>query len=220
VNPGLLLICLAAVSWGTTGATMTLLARGAGASPLLVSFIRMAVAAPCLLVAARVAEGPWRLSWRQHTFPCLAMGACMAAYQLCYFSAVPLTGVAVTALLAICSSPLMIAALAALCLGERLTARVQAALGMGVVGTGLLVLGPGGIGTISNAFLLGATLALGAGLAYAIHAAVAKASLARAAPLPLAALTFTVAALALAPVLSASAWVRPEPWARDASWPP
>lgn len=125
----------------------------------------------------------------------------MATYQVCYFSAVPLTGVAVTALLAICSSPLMIAALAALCLGERLTPRVLAALGMGVVGTGLLVVGPRGIATVSNAFLLGATLALGAGLSYAIYAVVAKASLARAAPLPLAALTFTVAALALAPVL-------------------
>lgn len=201
MNPGLLLICLAAVSWGTTGATMTLLARETGAGPLLVGFMRMAVAAPCLLLAARVAEGRWRVRWREQGLPCLALGACMATYQVCYFSAVPLTGVAVTALLAICSSPLMIAALAALCLGERLTPRVLAALGMGVVGTGLLVVGPRGIATVSNAFLLGATLALGAGLSYAIYAVVAKASLARIAPLPLAALSFTVAAVVLAPVL-------------------
>ena len=95
----------------------------------------------------------------------------------------------------------MIAALAALCLGERLTSRVLAALGMGVIGTGFLVVGPRGIATVSNAFLLGATLALGAGLSYAIYAVVAKASLARVAPLPLAALSFTVAAVVLAPVL-------------------
>jgi DME family drug/metabolite transporter len=95
----------------------------------------------------------------------------------------------------------MIAALAALCLGERLTSRVLTALGMGVIGTGLLVLGPRGIEALSDTFLLGAALALGAGLSYAIYAVVAKASLARVAPLPLAALSFTVAAVVLAPVL-------------------
>ncbi len=198
---GLLLIGLAAISWGTTGATMTLLARETSVGPLLVGFVRMAVAAPCLLLIARVADRAWRLSWRQERLGFLATGACMAAYQVFYFSAVPLTGVAVTALLAICSSPLMIAGLAALFLGERLTPKVYAALGMGVVGTALLVLGPRGIGTLGSAFLLGAALALGAGLAYALYAVVTKASLARMAPLPLAALTFTVAALALAPVL-------------------
>lgn len=201
MNLDLLLICLASIFWGTTGATMTLLAAHASAGPLLVGFVRMAVAAPCLLVAARLVEGPWRLRGRKERLACLAMGACMAAYQVCYFRAVTLTGVAVTALLAICSAPLMIAGLATLFLGERLTPKVQAALGLGVVGTGLLVVGPRGIGILGNAFLLGAALALGAGLSYAVYAVVAKASLARAAPLPLAALTFSVAALALCPVL-------------------
>lgn len=140
----------------------------------------------------------------------------MAAYQVCYFWAVTLTGVAVTALLAICSAPLIIALLAALCLGEQLSPKVYAALGMGVVGTGLLVMGPRGIGPLSPAFLLGGALALGAGLSYAIYAVVAKASLARLAPLPVAALTFTVAAVALAPVLLREPAVR-APLA--AGWP-
>jgi len=117
---------------------MTLLAREAQAGPLLVGFARMAVAAPCLLLAARFRERSWRLSGRRDALGILATGACMSAYQVFYFSAVPLTGVAVTALLAICSSPLMIAGLAALFLGERLTPKVYAALAMGVVGTGLL----------------------------------------------------------------------------------
>lgn len=198
---GLALIGLAAISWGTTGATMTLLAREASAGPLLVGFVRVAVAAPCLLLAAWIAERSWRVRWRREGLHCLALGSFMAAYQVCYFWAVTLTGVAVTALLAICSSPLMIAALASLCLGERLTPRLQAALAMGVVGTGLLVAGPTGIGAPPNTFLLGVTLALGAGLSYALYAVLAKASLARAAPLPLTGLTFTVAALVLAPIL-------------------
>src|SRR3990167_2489203 len=53
---GLLLIGLAAVSWGTTGATMTLLARDASAGPLLVGWARLAVAAPCLLLAAWISQ--------------------------------------------------------------------------------------------------------------------------------------------------------------------
>jgi DME family drug/metabolite transporter len=197
---GLALIALAAISWGTTGATMTLLARDASAGPLLVGFLRMAVAAPCLLLLARVVERSWRLSGRE-TRLVLVAGASMSAYQICYFSAVPLTGVAITALLAICSSPLMIAGLAALFLGERPTRRVYVALGMGVVGTALLVVTPSGIGTLNPAFLPGALLALGAGLSYALYAVATKATLARVPPLTLSALTFSVAALALAPVL-------------------
>jgi len=180
---------------------MTLLARDTSAGPLLVGFVRMAVAAPCLLLAARLAAAPWRLAWRRDALACLALGAFMAAYQVFYFSAVALTGIATTALLAICSSPLMITLLAVLWLGERLTLRVVAALGMGIAGTALLVARPGAIGTVGGGFLPGAALALGAGLAYALYAVGAKASLARIAPLPLAALTFTVAAVALAPTL-------------------
>ena len=42
---GLLFIGLAAISWGTTGATMTVLARDADLGPLLVGWARLAVAA-------------------------------------------------------------------------------------------------------------------------------------------------------------------------------
>src|SRR6266545_4483083 len=61
---GLLFIGLAAISWGTTGATMTVLARDAGLGPLLVGWARLAVAAPCLFIMAaaaprlRVRPGP------------------------------------------------------------------------------------------------------------------------------------------------------------------
>jgi len=42
---GLVLIAIAAASWGTTGATMTLLSREAAVSPLLVGWSRLAIAA-------------------------------------------------------------------------------------------------------------------------------------------------------------------------------
>src|SRR5438067_7462902 len=134
---GLALIALAAVSWGTTGAVTTLLVSRATATPLVIGAGRMLVAAVLLLVAARIVAGGVRPApddaWR-----CLALGACMAAFQVTYFTAVTRAGIAVTALVAICSAPIMIAALAAPLLGERPTPRLALALGLGVGGPALL----------------------------------------------------------------------------------
>ena len=213
---GLILIALAAISWGTTGATMTLLARHAEAGPLLVGFVRLAIAAPLLLGTAVVSTRNWWLTTGRDALALLVMGGAMAAYQIFYFRAVTLTGVTVAALLAICSAPLMIAGLAALFLRERLTAATGVSHTMAVAGTGLLVIGPRGLGEISSGFALGAVLALGAGLSYAIYAVVGKATLARVSPLPLAGITFTVGALTLSPVLLSEPAVA-EPLAKG--WP-
>ena len=212
---GLVLVCLAAVSWGTTGSVMALLAREGTPSPLLVGWARMAGAAPCLLLALALARpgttarGEWR---PRDCMKAALLGAAMAAYQVCYFWAVPRTGVALTALLAICSAPLMIAAGAALTLKERPSPATLAALLLAVAGTTLVLVGPRADGAAASgftaggftagAFAAGAIAALGAGLSYAVYAVTAKGLLARIAPLPLAALTFTLAALLLTPVLA------------------
>ena len=207
---GLVLVCLAAVSWGTTGSVMALLAREGTPSPLLVGWARMAGAAPCLLIAIALvppgtsARGEWRpRDWAKAAL----LGAAMAAYPVCYFWAVPSTGVALTALLAICSAPLMIAAGAALTLKERPSPATLAALLLAVAGTVLILTGPRADGAAppgftARTFSAGAFAALGAGLSYAVYAVTAKGLLRRAAPLPLAALTFTLAALLLTPVLA------------------
>ena len=207
---GLLLIAVAAASWGTTGATMTLLSRDAAASPLLVGWSRLAIAAPCLVLAAAGAarlgaRHPTRRAWPSlRDLPlCAALGLAMAAYQVCYFRAVTLVGVAAAALLAICSAPLLIAVLAAALLGERLTSLVRLSLGMAVAGTALLVVGPRGLDQVTGHFGLGALLALGAGVSYAVYAVAAKGLLARVTPLAVAAITFALAAVFLAPALLA-----------------
>ncbi len=211
---GLVLISLAAISWGTTGATMTLLARATDVSPLLVGWARLAIAAPCLLAGAALREAMaptrseaelWRLfdprAWRARNLgPLFVTGLAMAGYQACYFSAVTLTGVAVTALVAICASPIMVAVLAATFLAERLTPVVLACLAMAVAGTALLVVGPRGLGEISGHFGLGALLALGAGLCYAVFAVAAKGLVSRLQPLTVAAGTFTLGAVFLSPL--------------------
>jgi DME family drug/metabolite transporter len=199
---GIALIALAAISWGTTGAATAVLVQRAGAHPLLIGAVRMAVAAVLLVGAARLVAGTLRVA-RPDAIRCLATGACMAAFQAAYFTAVTLSGIAVTALVAICSAPVLIALLAPLLLGERLTGRGLAALGLGVAGTALLVAGPGASAAgEAPRLMVGTALALGAGLAYALYVTVTKLSLGRTAPLPLTAATFTVAALLLAPAMA------------------
>jgi len=198
---GLALICLAAVSWGTTGSVTAVLVERAGAGALVIGAVRMVVGAVLLLALAR-AGGPLRIA-RADRWRCAALGLCMAAFQACYFSAVTRTGVAIAALIAICSAPLIIAVVAAATLGERVTARVALAIGLGVAGTALLIVGPRTTADLSPRFVSGVVLALAAALAYALYVVLAKATLARTAPLPQAGVTFTVAALVLAPVLAA-----------------
>ena len=201
---GLVLVCLAAVSWGTTGSVMILLTRDGTPSPLLVGWARMAVAAPCLLLAIALAKSPARAprNWRPRDWTKAALlGAAMAAYQLCYFWAVPRTGVALTALFAICSAPILIAAGAALWLKERPTPAARLALLLAVAGTAMVLAGPRADGVAPVGFAAGALAALGAGLSYAVYAVTAKGLLRRIAPLPLAALTFTLAAVLLTPVV-------------------
>ena len=197
---GLVLIALAAISWGTSGSVMTVLADRAAASPLLVGVARLWIAAVVLVVATAVTVPGFAVAagdrWR-----CRAMGACMAAYQAAYFTAVTLGGITVVALVAICSAPLMIGALAPWLLGERLTPRLRGALLLGVFGTALLVAAPSGALDLSARFLGGVLLAFVAGLAYALYVLAAKATLRRSAPLPATALTFAIGALLLTPAL-------------------
>ncbi len=198
---GLVLISLAAVSWGTTGSVTAVLVARAGATPVVIGAVRTAVAAVLLLALARAASGALRIH-RADRWRCVALGVCMAGFQAAYFSAVTMTGIAIAALIAICSAPLLIALLAAATLGERLTARVALSLALGIVGTGLLIVGPRTAADVSPRFAAGVALALTAGLAYALYVVLAKATLARTAPLPLAAVNFGVAAVVLAPALA------------------
>jgi DME family drug/metabolite transporter len=210
---GIVLIGLAAVSWGTTGSVMIVLQRRVATSPLFVGTARLWIAALFLgigvsIVAARrpgrpstgpaASQAP-RLHPRERALA-VAAGACMAGYQAAYFTAVAWAGIAVTALVTICSAPIFIGVLAPLVLGERLSARVGSALGLGVVGTALMVAGPGGASS-SPRFGAGIALGLAAGLGYALYAVLTKAALTRAAALPLTALTFGAGAILVTPAL-------------------
>lgn len=188
------------MSWGTTGAVSTVLVASAGATPVLIGAVRMVIAAALLVVAARLLGGARGASAADRR-RCVVAGVCNAGFQVAYFTSVTLTGIAITALIAICSAPILIAALAALLLGERPSARVAFSLALGVGGTTLLVLGPLAAGGAPPHFAAGVVFALLAGLAYALYVVVAKAAVARMEPLPVAAWTFAAAAVVMAPAL-------------------
>jgi DME family drug/metabolite transporter len=195
------LIGLAAVSWGTTGSVTAVLVARAGAGALVIGATRILIGAVLLAIGARWVTGSLRVD-RADRWRCVALGVCMAAFQATYFSAVTLVGIAVAALIAICGAPLLITGLAAAVLGERVAARTAVALGLGVVGTALLIVGPRTAADVTLRFVAGVLLAGGASLAYALYVVLAKTTLTRTAPLPVAAASFGVAALTLAPVLA------------------
>jgi DME family drug/metabolite transporter len=208
------LIALAAVSWGTTGTATTFLVRDSAMSPLAIGVARLALAAVVLAILAR-RRGALTIA-RAEVIPCLAMGATMAVFQAGYFSSVVLVGVALTALIAICSAPLIIAVLARIFLGEQLTTLGMLALAVGVTGTAMLIGGTNALGSTGGRFALGVTLALAAGASYATYVVIAKTSVARSAPLPVAAWTFAAGTLWLAPVLTT---VAPTSSQLAAGWP-
>jgi drug/metabolite transporter, DME family len=172
---------------------LKLAGAGAGVAPLVLGASRIVVAAPLLVVSAAAA----RASLRPAGWILVPAGACMAGYQLLYFSAVPRAGVAATALVAIWSAPLFVTALAWPLLRERPDRVGAGALLLGALGGALLVAGSGRPGT---SFTSGAVLALGGGLVWALYIVLSKRAR-QASTHALAALTFSVAAVMLSPFL-------------------
>ncbi len=212
---GLILICLAAVVWGTTGTTSMLIAQQATVSPLIIGFWRMVFALPIFWLwhsynhRQKTSHSHHRHGlahtslWptKAQRLPLVAMGLCMAGYQVFYFAAVPYVGVAMTAMVAICSSPLIIALLAVAFLGEKLTRVLGVALGLGLTGTMLLMAQPDALAINGGRFILGVILALGAAFSYGGYAILAKAMVGRMDGIAIATHSFTAAALILTPTL-------------------
>jgi DME family drug/metabolite transporter len=93
----------------------------------------------------------------------------VAGYQLCFFSAVRLTGVAIGTVLAIGSAPVFTGIISALTGGAALTGRWVLATAAAVAGCAVLVTG----GQAAGVRLGGVGLALLAGLCYAVSAVTA-----------------------------------------------
>jgi DME family drug/metabolite transporter len=197
--PAVAQVIAAATLFGTVG---TARALGPDAPAAAVGAARALLAALLLVPLAALAGQSWRAALRRR--PVWVAGAAQAGFNVCFLSAVLLTGVATGTLLAIGSAPLF-----AGLLHRRVDRRWLLVTLVGVCGLVLLALG-GGSARLEPR---GVALALGAGLSYAVYAlATARAvvgglrpgGLGMVGPAAVTAGTFVVAAALLAPALALS----------------
>jgi DME family drug/metabolite transporter len=188
-------ILFAAVLFGTTGTAQALADVGA---PVAVGAARIAVGG-CLLVLVALAAGALRGlggAWRA----VLLAGAGVAVYQLAFFAAVDVTGVAVGTIVAIGSAPVTTGLLEWAVEGTRPGRRWLLATALATAGIALLTLASADDASVSGA---GIALALAAGAGYAGYAVVAKRLLRLGhAPVGIMGAAFGTGALLLLPALA------------------
>lgn len=137
---GFWLVGLAAILWGTIGVATRGIYALDSTSSLFVNLGRLAIATPILVVAC------WRiLGWkmfeiRQRDLMLMMLtGVMIALSQAAYFAAIRQVGVTIATLLALCTSPVIVAGISVLLKLERLTVKLLMALGCAIVGSILLV---------------------------------------------------------------------------------
>lgn len=167
---GFLLVVLAALCWGTAGFTGRLVQQRSDLTALDVAWYRMAVATGVLVVAwlvgrRRAAPVP-RLA-RPVAVRLVLIASGLGAYQLAYFAAVARAGVSVSTLVALGLAPLFVA-VGALLLGHgRPDVTTVVCVAIALAGLVLLVGVSSDVGA-GTTVLLGALLAVGSALGYAL----------------------------------------------------
>ena len=195
-------VLLAAVLFGTTGTAQAL--GPAGLSPLTVGAARIVLGGAVLAALALVLRPA---SARMSPALVVLAGGAVAAYQLTFFEAVHRAGVAVGAVVAIGSGPVVTGVLERVVGGAWPGGRWLLATGLAV--TGIVALSAAGTAGAA-ASTTGIALALASGAAYAGYTVIAKRLLRDgAAPASVMGAAFGVAALILLPVLLAgdTAWL-------------
>jgi drug/metabolite transporter, DME family len=212
---GAWLILLAATLWGTVGVTIQALYQLTASNALSIGFFRLALATPALALGCFSLIG-WRMfrvAWRDLAIIAL-LGLMLALYQVCFFGAISLVGVAIATLVTLCSAPVLVALISTFLTGERPSRVVIIALALAVVGVGLVVgFQPGAQQQAVNP--LGVALALGSGLGYALVALSGRAVAGRYHPLQINAIAFAASALALLPAALLTGFVGAYP---SAGW--
>lgn len=187
------MVLAAALLWGTTGTAQSF------APPTLASVwvgtFRLVVAAAffCAVLLVDQRSRPRGLPWAGIA----AAAACMTSYNLAFFAGVRASGVAVGTAIALGSGPLWAGVLQALFLRRRPTQAWWAGTALAVLGGVALVAGAGSGAAFSAA---GIGLCLAAGLSYAAYALINQGLVERAAPAPVTAAIFALAALLALPL--------------------
>ena len=162
---------LAGITWGTSGFSGALVAARTDLGPLDSAWDRMAIAAVALfgghLVTRRRRPTAAPALGRGVVVRLALVGLGLGAYQLAYFAAVARAGVSISTLVALGLAPLLVAVGATVLGHGRPDGATVAALVAALVGLVLLV-GISATADAGSSVLLGALLAVGAALAYAM----------------------------------------------------
>jgi DME family drug/metabolite transporter len=195
---GFLLVVLAALCWGTSGVSGTIVAERTDLGPLDIAWHRMAIGAVVLLagfaVTRRRRVGPTAPLNHGTAVRLALVAAGLAAYQLAYFAAVAEAGVSIATLVALGLAPLLIAVGATLLGHGRPESATLVAIVVALVGLVLLV---GVSADTGTTVVLGALLAVGSALGYAV---VTLAGAGVPAGIPVTLVGFVGGALVLTPV--------------------
>ncbi len=190
---GYLCILLAAVLFGTSGTVQALAPDGA--QPEVLGAIRLAISGTFLAVITLLFKRP-QLKKRWPIIPTISAAISAAALQVCFFGALPKTGVAVGTAIFIGSFPVFTGFYSFILYRERQTPKWVLASLLAIAGCFLLL----GVGEQFNSDFSGVVLALGAGCFYAIFTLSAQFLLKEHSAVAVLAISFTLGAILLIPV--------------------
>ena len=193
---GLVAITVAGVLWGTTGVVVQIIRQSADLSPVSVGFYRLAIAALALSVFVGRRLRP---ALRSRPLPLLLIGAGLGAYQALYFIAVAAGGVAVATVVSLGLAPVLIAGWEAARSRRRPAPAALASIVAAVLGLALITGFTAAPAGAAPRPLLGLLAAVGSGLGYAITTVLSRDVGRHVSPLPMAAATTAIGALALLP---------------------
>lgn len=211
---GILAVLGSALCFGTTGTTQQL--GVPDISPLAVGAARLLCGSLFLFLFAYIQRGG-RGTFRASSRDLLICGLGVAIYQLTFFSAVHITGIAISTVTALGSVPTFSAVVAYFVLGEK--PQKSWYLGTSVTVIGIILVGTAnGVDSFKP---LGLLLAAIAGLGFAVFNVISRRSLARGAQdIWLTATSFGIAALITSPFLFAQnpEWILTRDGALSVLW--
>jgi DME family drug/metabolite transporter len=189
---GYIYILFAAVLFGTAGTVQALAPEVA--QPEVLGAIRLAISGTFLAVITLLFKRPQlRKSWP--IIPTISAAISAAALQLCFFGALPKTGVALGTSIFIGSFPVFTGVFSFILYRERPTPKWILASLLAIVGCFLLL----GVGENFSSDYSGIALALGAGCSYAIFTLSAQFLLKEHSAVAVLAISFTLGAILLIP---------------------
>lgn len=203
-NPGrfaVLFIILAGMCWGITGIfTKNLVAEGLSA--LQIAFLRCAMASVILFAYLAIFDRKKLRIHLKDIWMFIGTGTLsLTMFSICYFSAIPLTGLSVAAVL-MYTAPIFVMIMSAIFFKEKITSKKVLALILAFVGcvftsgiVGALVSG-GGLGELP---VTGVLFAVGSGFGYALYSIFGSVAMRKYSALTVSAYTFLVAALSMLP---------------------